>query len=121
MRYRFHDHGLITNGVRESVDHEAALLDRRLEAFADDLKLLDVTLIHHQRSDTYTARLVLCLPDREMPADGDGPAPTVALRAAFEDLNDRLDEYLAKLRGEPAIRDEQRKPAWKPKISLPVE
>ena len=121
MRYRYHDHGLITDAVHDSVEHESALLDRRLEDFAEDLKLLDVTLIHHQRSDTYTARLVLCLPDRELPADGDGPAPAVALRVAFDDLNDRLDEYLAKLRGEPAIRDEQRKPAWKPKISLPVE
>ncbi|HET9015807.1 MAG TPA: hypothetical protein VFN57_09430 [Thermomicrobiaceae bacterium] len=121
MRYRFHDHGLITDGVRESVDHESAVIDRRLEDFADDLKLLDVTLVHHRRDDSYTARLVLCLPDREMPADGDGPAPTVALRAAFADLSDRLDEYLAKLRGEPAIRDEQRKPAWKPPISLPVD
>lgn len=121
MRIRYHAQGLITDSVRRVVDHEVVRVDQRLEDVAEDLKLLDVSIEHHQRSDTYTAKLVLCLPDREMPATGDGDSPPMAIRAAFDDMEDRLDEYLAKLRDEPAIRDEQRKPAWKPPISLPVE
>ena len=104
MNIRYHVDGHLSAGVREVVEREVRFLDTRLATFADDLKSLDVTVHHQPRDDTSTSKLVLRLPSRTIVVDGSGPWRPAALRDAFDDLRDRLDEHLAKLRGEPAIR-----------------
>ena len=104
MNVRYHVDGHLSAGVREVVEREMRVLDARLANFEDDLKSLDVTVHHQARDDTYTSRLVLRLPSRTIVVDGSGPWRPAALRDAFDDLRDRLDEHLAKLRGEPSIR-----------------
>jgi hypothetical protein len=104
MNVRYHVDGHLPAGVREVVEREVRFLDTRLATFADDLKSLDVTVHYQPRDDTYTSKLVLRLPSRTIVVDGSGPWRPAALRDAFDDLRDRLDEHLAKLRGEPAIR-----------------
>ena len=118
MQIRYHD--LAVTGVQDVVEHEVETVERRLEDVADDLKLLDVTVEHYERSDTYTARLVLQIPNRTIAARRDGgKTASEAVRKAFDDLRDQLDEHLAKLRGEKQIRDEQRKPAWQAPPGVP--
>lgn len=112
MRMRMHDHGLINDKVEKIVQHETELLDLRLKEIDPELKLLDVTLLHHLRTDTIDAKLVLHVLDREIAAHGHAERSGQALRQAFDNLEDQLDEFLARLRGEPEIRDEQRRPAW---------
>jgi hypothetical protein len=121
MRLRLHDHGLISDEVRRIVDHESHAIDRRLTRIDPDLKLLDVRLDHQLRSDTLNARLVLHILDREVAAHGHGETAGQALRQAFANLNDQMDEFLAKLEHEPAIRDEERKPAWLGQPGAPKE
>jgi len=121
MRFRYHSRSHIANTVRETVDHESQLLDERLAHVEDDLKLLDITFDYHLRSDTYTAKLVLHVLDRSIVANATAEKQATAVRQAFDDLYDQLDEFIAKLKHVPAIRDEQRKPAWLPEPSLPTE
>ena len=121
MRFRYRDIDHIPSKVRETVEKESRHLDERLAHVEEDLKLLDVTFDHHQRSDTYSAKLVLHVLDRSIPATGTAEKQTTAARHAFEDLYDQLDEFIAKLKGEPEIRDEQRKPSWLSEPSLPID
>ncbi len=104
MNVRYHVDGHLSAGVREVVEREIRFLDTRLANFADDLKSLDVTVHHQPRDDTFIAKLVLHLPSRTIVVHGSGPWRPTALRDAFDDMRDRLDEHLAKLRSEPAIR-----------------
>jgi hypothetical protein len=106
MNIRYHDIGQTGNGVRRIVRHHAALIDKRLADVEDDLKQLDVKLHYYQRRDAYTAHLVLRICDHELAATGSGIQRATAVLGAFRDLADELEEYLAKLRGEPAIRRE---------------
>lgn len=121
MRFRYHSRTHIANAVRETVDKEAQLLDERLAHVEDDLKLLDITFDYHLRSDTYTAKLVLHVLDRPIVASGTAERQTMAIRQAFDDLDDQLDKFVAKLKHVPQIRDEQRKPSWLPEPSLPID
>lgn len=121
MRFRYHSRSHIANAVREVVDRESQLLDQRLAHVEDDLKLLDITFDYHLRSDTYTAKLVLHVLGRSIVASSTAERQTMAIREAFDDLFDQLDEFIAKLKREPEIRDEQRKPAWLPEPSLPID
>jgi hypothetical protein len=104
MNVRYHVDGHLSAAVREVVEREMRYLDARLATFDDDLKSLDVTVRHQLRDDTYSAKLVLRLPGRTIAVTGGGPWRPAAIRDAFDDLRDRLDEHLAKLRGEPAMR-----------------
>ena len=121
MRFRYHNGDHISDKVRETVEKESKLLDERLAHVEEDLTLLDVTFEHHLRSDTYTAKLVLHVLDRSIAATGTWDKQTTAVRRAFDDLYDQLDEFIAKLKDEPEIRDEQRKPSWLSEPSLPIE
>jgi ribosome-associated translation inhibitor RaiA len=121
MRYRYHDHGNINDPLREVVEHRSRMLDKRLQHIEDELKLLDIHVEHHLRSDTYTVALNLHVLDRQIPVTNQAKTIPEAARGAFDDLLDKLDAFLAKLRGEPEIRDERRKPAWLPEPSLPVD
>jgi ribosome-associated translation inhibitor RaiA len=104
MNVRYHVDGHLSAAVREVVEREMRYLDARLATFEDDLKSLDVTVRHQPRDDTYAAKLILRLPSRTIAVSGGGRWRPAALRAAFDDLRDRLDEHLAKLHGEPAMR-----------------
>jgi hypothetical protein len=98
----------MTDEVHRVVEHEVKLLDHRLADIEDDLKSLDVSIEHHLRDDTFTAKLVLWVPSGELVTRGDGPRRETAIRDAFADLSDELDVYLAKLRGEPDMRREEK-------------
>lgn len=104
MRIRFHDLGVSQEKVNHVVDREMRILEKRLAHLDDDLKMLDITLEHKQRSDTYIARLHLRLPGPDIIARGEGQNPAQALRDAFADLYDALERQLAKERNEPFIR-----------------
>lgn len=121
MRFRYHSHTHIANAVRETIDTEAKLLDERLAQVQDELKLLDVNFEHHLRTDTYTAKLILHVLGEALVAHSTAERQTTAVRQAFDDLYDQLDAFLAKLKHEPEIRDERRKPSWLPEPSLPIE
>jgi hypothetical protein len=73
------------------------------------------------RSDSYTTKLLLHVRGRQLAVSNHAKELPESARGAFDDLYDELEEFLAKLRHEPEIRDEQRKPAWLPEPSLPVD
>lgn len=112
MRLRYYGADATQDSVQRITERETKVLDRRLAKIADDLKLLDITLDHHTRDDNYTAKLVLRILERNIAASNTGTTREMALRGAFDDLNDQLDKFMAKLRSEPAIRNEQRKVDW---------
>jgi ribosome-associated translation inhibitor RaiA len=112
MRFRYHNGDQISDKVRETVEKESRHLDEGLAHVKEDLKLLDVTFEHQQRSDSYTAKLVLHVLDRSIAAKGTAGQMASAARRAFDDLYDQLDEFIAKLKGEPEIREAQRNPPW---------
>jgi hypothetical protein len=109
MNTRFHGDGTATVRVTRVVDRAARRLDTQLASFADDLTLLDVSTERHRRDGSFTARVVLSLPDAKIPASGGGLRREVAVREAFDDLFDRVEVYLARLRDEPSIRRESKR------------
>lgn len=110
MQFRYHDLGVDQARVRDVVEREIRVLERRLADFPDDLPFLDITMEHHQRSDSYTARLLLRIPDHDLVARGEGQNPSQALRDAFSDLYDEVERVLSKLRREDAIRRARQHP-----------
>jgi ribosome-associated translation inhibitor RaiA len=121
MLYRYHDHGNIRRPLIEVVEDKSRLLERMLETIEDDLKSLDITAEHHMRSDSYTTKLRLTVLNRRLVASNHAKELPESARGAFDDLFDQLETFLAKLRKEPDIRNERRKPAWLPEPSLPVD
>lgn len=106
MRTRFHNHDQVSDAVHTVATREMQVLDQRLADVQEDLKSLDISIRRHLRDNTYTAKLILWVPSAEIVASGTGPRQETALRDAFVDLVDEVDIYLAKLRGEPAMRRE---------------
>lgn len=106
MQVRYHDNGQLTPDVRAATERELPVLTRRLADIDDDLKFLHVGIERHLRDGTFTAKLVLHVPNRVIPAAGHGRTRAQAIRDAFGDLLDEVDEYLAKLRNEPGERVE---------------
>ncbi len=121
MQYRYHDHGNIRRPLVEVVEEKSVLLEKRLKNIEDDLKSLDITVEHHMRSDSYTTKLRLTVLNQQLVATNHGKELPESARGAFDDLFDQLEAFLAKLRKQPEIRDERRKPAWVPEPSLPVD
>jgi ribosome-associated translation inhibitor RaiA len=118
MQFRYHDLGVEHAKVHHVVEREIRVLERRLADLPEDLPQLDITMEHHQRSDTYTARLLLRVPDRDLVARGDGQTPAQALRDAFSDLYDEVERFFSKLRREDAIRRARQHPGTvKPPLS----
>jgi ribosome-associated translation inhibitor RaiA len=107
MTFRFHGNATDVEGAHEIVEREAERVDRHFADVDEDLKLLDVGLHYHEKTDSYQVKLVFHAPDRQLAADGHATKLGMAIRRAFDDLYDRVDEYLAKVRSEPEIRREQ--------------
>lgn len=107
MQYRFHGNVAHIEKARALVQRKARLLDRQFADVADDLKLLDVALHHHEKTDSYRARLLFRAPTQQIAADGHAKTLGYAIRRAFNDLYVQVDRYLAGLRGEPEIRRAQ--------------
>jgi ribosome-associated translation inhibitor RaiA len=110
MQFRYHDLGVDQAKVQHVVEREIRVLERRLAGLPADLPQLDITIEHHQRSDSYTARLLLRVPDRDLVARGEGQNPAQALRDAFSDLYDAIERHLSKLHREDAIRRARQHP-----------
>uniref|UniRef100_A0A7C5VXC3 Ribosome-associated translation inhibitor RaiA n=1 Tax=Thermomicrobium roseum TaxID=500 RepID=A0A7C5VXC3_THERO len=122
MRIRYHDLGVSQDKVNHVVEREIRILEKKLADLEDDLKLLDITLEHQQRSNTYVARLLLKIPGPDIAAKGEGQNPAQALRDAFADLYDELERQLAKIRNEPFIRRARLHPGLaRPQAVPPVE
>lgn len=110
MQFRYHDLGVEQAKVQHVVEREIRVLERRLADLPDDLPQLDITMEHHQRSDTYTARLLLRVPDRDLVTRGEGRNPAQALRDAFSDLYDEIERFFSKLHYEDVIRRARQHP-----------
>ncbi len=121
MRIRYHDLGVSLDKVNHIVEREMRILEKKLADLDDDLKLLDITLEHMQRSDTYIARLHLRIPGPDIAARGEGQNPAQALRDAFADLYDELERQLAKIRNEPFIRRARLHPGLARPQAVPSE
>jgi ribosome-associated translation inhibitor RaiA len=114
-----HDHGLIDDEVERIVERKASRLDRRLEHVDPELKLLDVGLDHHLRTETIDAKLILNVLDRQLVAHGRAEKSEQALREAFDNLEDKLEEFLARLRREPEIREAERRSPRRGQAKVP--
>lgn len=121
MQYRYHDHGNIRQPLVDVVEEKSQLLEKQLANIEDDLKSLDITAEHHMRSDSYTTKLRLTVLNQQLVASNHAKELPESARGAFDDLFDQLEVFLAKLRKEPDIRKERRKPAWEPEPSLPID
>ncbi|MCS7050099.1 MAG: HPF/RaiA family ribosome-associated protein [Thermomicrobium sp.] len=121
MRIRYHDLGVSQDKVNHIVEREMRILERKLADLEDDLKMLDITIEHLQRSDTYVARLHLRLPGPDIAAKGEGQNPAQALRDAFSDLYDALERQLAKIRNEAFIRRARQHPSLARPAGVPPE
>jgi hypothetical protein len=108
VKTRYHDHDQITDEVHRVAERRIKHLDHRLADIQEDLKFLDISMRHHQRDDTHTAKLVLWVPSAELAATGEGMRAKTALNDAFDDLLDEVEVYLAKLHGVPAVRREEK-------------
>jgi ribosome-associated translation inhibitor RaiA len=108
MRVRYHDHGQITEDVRQTVERLTALLDTRLSTVDENLTRLDVTVERHLRDGSFTAELILELPGGPIIAKGDGDARETAIRRAYDDIVDELETRTARQHGQSRIRREEK-------------
>lgn len=74
---------------------------------------------HHRHVDSRQAGT--CRQGLPGDHDGTGERQPMAVRQALDELLDQPDEFIAKLKREPEIRHEQRKPAWLPDPALPID
>lgn len=107
MQYRFHGNAAHVETAQALVRRKARLLERRFANTADDLKMLDVALHYHDKTNSYRARLLFRGPTQQIAADGHADTLGYAIRRAFHDLYDQVDRYLADLQREPEIRRAQ--------------
>ncbi len=107
MQVRLHGDAINVANAYEIVEREAERLDRRFTTVDEVLKRLDVDLQFHEKTDSYRAKLVFHAPDRQLAADGHTLMLDTVIRRAFDDLDDKVDEYLARVRHEPQIHREQ--------------
>lgn len=107
MQFRYHGNAIHVESSHDIVEREAQRIDRRFANVDEDLKRLDVDLQYHEKTDSYRAKLIFHAPDRQLAADGHATKLGMAIRAAFDDLDDKVDEYLARMRHEPQIHREQ--------------
>lgn len=122
MRIRYHDLGVSQDKVAHIVERELRILEKKLADLDDDLKMLDITLEHLQRSGTYVAKLHLRIPGPDIVSRGEGQNPAQALRDAFADLYDEVERQVAKWRQEPFIRRARQHPSLaKPPVAPPEE
>jgi hypothetical protein len=98
----------MTGEVHRVAERRIKQLDHRLVEIQDDLKFLDISIRQHLRDNTWTAKLVLWVPSAELAATGEGSRRETALNDAFDDLLDEVAVYLAKLRGVPSMRREEK-------------
>ncbi len=107
MEFRFHGNAIHDENAEALVEREAQRIDRRFADVNDDLKRLDVDLHYHEKTNSYRTKLVFHAPDRQIAADGHASKLDTSIRRAFDDLEDKVDEYLARRRHEPQIHREQ--------------
>jgi ribosome-associated translation inhibitor RaiA len=89
--------------AREVLDRAVARLERRLGHFRPDLVHLQITVERAARKEEYTGSARLHLPGRVLYARRNRSATAEGwLRAAFDDLEQQLSRYKAKLRREHA-------------------
>lgn len=89
--------------TREVLDRSVARLQRRLRHFRPDLVHLEIRMERAARKEEYTGSARLYLPGRVLYARRNRSAtPEGWLRAAFDDLEEQLSRYKAKLRREHA-------------------
>lgn len=89
--------------AREVLDRSVARLQRRLRHFPTDLTRLELRVQRAARKEEYTGSARLFLPGTVLSARRNRSAtPDGWLRAAFEDLEEQLSRYKAKLRREHA-------------------
>jgi ribosome-associated translation inhibitor RaiA len=89
--------------AREVLDRSVARLQRRLRHFPPDLVHLEVRLQRAARKEEYTGSARLHLPGRVLYARRNRSATAEGwLRAVFDDLEEQLSRYKAKLRREHA-------------------
>jgi len=89
--------------AREVLDRSVARLQRRLRHFRPDLVQLHVKVERAARKEEYTGSARVYLPGRVLSARRNRSAtPEGWLRAAFDDLEEQLSRYKARLRREHA-------------------
>lgn len=89
--------------AREVLDRSVARLQRRLRHFRPDLVHLEIRVERAARKEEYTGSARLFLPGRVLYARRNRSAtPEGWLRAVFDDLEEQLSRYKAKLRREHA-------------------
>ncbi len=121
MRIRYHDLGVSQEKIQAVVERELRILEKKLADLDDDLKMLDITMEHQQRSGTYVAKLHLRIPGPDIVARGEGTTPAQALRDAFADLYDEVERQVAKWRNEPFIRRARQHPSLAKPPAVPAE
>ena len=104
VRFRWHGELARRESTQALVQREAAFLDRRFATTDEELKTLDVELEPLARVDRVRAKLVFHAPGRVIVASAEADRAPMAVRLAFDDLYDQIDQYIARLRNEPAIR-----------------
>lgn len=107
MQYRFHGNAAHIPSARALVQRKARRLDEHFAETSEDLKMLDVSLHYHDKTDSYRARLIFRGPAQQLAADGHARSLGYAIRRAFDDLYDQVETHLADLRGEAEIRRAQ--------------
>lgn len=89
--------------AREVLDRSVARLQRRLRHFRTDLTRLELRVQRAARKEEYTGSARLFLPGTVLYARGSrSTTPEGWLRGAFENLEEQLSRYKAKLRREHA-------------------
>lgn len=84
---------------RDFINKEIARLERRLRHFSPDALHLFLDIERHARREEYRANIRLDILGVALPVKRNtGPTLHALLKAAFSDVEEQLDRYLAKLR-----------------------
>lgn len=101
--------------------HRIERLERKLERFEPDLVHLAVDLERHEnRGGEFTGNVRLVVMNRVMPAKRNvGTTASALVREAFDDLEEEVERFKAKLRREPERR--RARAVGHPSPGIPLE
>lgn len=110
----------LTPAERAELDRRLDLLDRRLQHFDPDLVHLSLDIERHARRSEYRGSIRLVLLNHALPAKRNvAPTPSVLIKRTFEDLEEQVERFKARLRGE--YTHERRRASLSPEAVHAVE
>jgi len=110
-----------TPDIEKEVNHQIEKIQKRLQVFRPDLLDLKAVIEENSAREGTIVSLNLHLPSGQLSAQAKGPSPTVAIKAAFDELVQQIGRHKDLLRSRHKWRRWRGGPQESPEPGVPFE